>query len=49
LRNPTVATLHHLASALGVSYIEPVTDDEAWREAAKKTKRPITARPIVTE
>src|SRR6516165_9273200 len=36
LRNPTVVTLYHLASALGVSHVELVTpDDEARREAAK--------------
>lgn len=35
LRNPTVVTLYHLASVLGVSHVELVTDDEARREAAK--------------
>jgi transcriptional regulator with XRE-family HTH domain len=36
LRNPTVVTLYHLASALGVSHVELVMpDDEARREAAK--------------
>jgi transcriptional regulator with XRE-family HTH domain len=39
-RNPTVVTLYHLASALGVSPVELVTpDDEAPRETAKAPKR----------
>ena len=38
-RNPTVVTLFHLATALGVSHVELVTpDDEALREAAKPSK-----------
>jgi transcriptional regulator with XRE-family HTH domain len=39
LRDPTVVTLHHLASASGVSHVEFVTVDEARREAAKKRER----------
>lgn len=40
LRNPTVVTLYHLASALDVSHVELVRpDDEALREAAKPSKR----------
>jgi transcriptional regulator with XRE-family HTH domain len=40
LRNPTVVTLYHLASALGVSHVELVMpDDEALRESAKPPKR----------
>jgi transcriptional regulator with XRE-family HTH domain len=40
LRNPTVVTLYHLASALGVSPVDLVMpDDEARREAARATKR----------
>src|SRR5262245_18705128 len=36
LRNPTVVTLYHLASALGVSHVDLVVpDDEARREASK--------------
>jgi transcriptional regulator with XRE-family HTH domain len=36
-RNPTVVTLYHLATALGVSPVELVTpDDEAPREARKR-------------
>ncbi len=39
-RNPTVVTLYHLASALGVSHVELVTtDDEASRDVAKPSKR----------
>jgi transcriptional regulator with XRE-family HTH domain len=38
-RNPTVVTLYHLASALGVSPVEVVMpDDEAPRETAKAPK-----------
>jgi transcriptional regulator with XRE-family HTH domain len=40
LRNPTVVTLYHLASALGVSPVDLVMpDDGARREAARATKR----------
>ena len=40
LRNPTVVTLYHLASALGVSHVELVMpDDEALRKSAKPPKR----------
>lgn len=36
LRNPTIVTLYHLASALGISHVELVMpDDEARRETAK--------------
>lgn len=39
-RNPTVVTLYHLASALGVSHVELVKPDEvAEREAASIPKR----------
>jgi len=39
-RNPTVVTLFHLASALGVSHIDLVApDDEARNESAKAPKR----------
>jgi transcriptional regulator with XRE-family HTH domain len=39
-RNPTVVTLYHLASALGVSHVELVMpDDEALREAARPSNR----------
>ena len=39
-RNPTVVTLFHLASALGVNHIDLVTpDDEARNESAKAAKR----------
>ena len=39
-RNPTVVTLFHLASALGVSHVELVEPDEqALREGDKPTKR----------
>jgi transcriptional regulator with XRE-family HTH domain len=39
-RNPTVVTLYHLASALGVSHVELVKpDQQAMREAAKPMKR----------
>jgi len=39
-RNPTVVTLFHLASALGVSHNDLVTpDDEARNESAKAAKR----------
>jgi transcriptional regulator with XRE-family HTH domain len=38
-RNPTVVTLFHLATALGVSPVELVTpDDEAPRESARAPK-----------
>lgn len=40
LRNPTVVTLYHLASALGVSHVDLVTpDDEARRESTNASKR----------
>lgn len=40
LRNPTVVTLYHLATALGVSHVELVTpDEEALRQAAKPLRR----------
>ena len=40
LRNPTVVTLYHLASALGVSHVELVTpDDQSQRDTAKPVKR----------
>lgn len=40
LRNPTVVTLYHLASALGVSHVDLVVpDDEARRETANASKR----------
>ena len=39
-RNPTVVTLFHLASALGVSHVDLVQpDDEARGERAKSPKR----------
>jgi transcriptional regulator with XRE-family HTH domain len=39
-RNPTVVTLYHLATALGVSPVELVTpDDEAQQKDAKPGKR----------
>jgi transcriptional regulator with XRE-family HTH domain len=39
-RNPTVVTLYHLASALGLSHVELVMpDEEALREAAKPSSR----------
>ena len=39
-RNPTVVTLFHLASALGVSHIDLVTsDDDARSEDAKAPTR----------
>ncbi len=39
-RNPTVVTLFHLASALGVSHIDLVApDDEARNESPKAPKR----------
>jgi transcriptional regulator with XRE-family HTH domain len=39
-RNPTVVTLFHLASALGVDHVALVLpDDEAQRDAAKPAKR----------
>ncbi len=39
-RNPTIVTLYHLASALGVSHVELVApDDEARRDVAKPAKR----------
>lgn len=40
LRNPTVVTLYHLASALGVSHVELVMpDDESQRDLVKPAKR----------
>jgi len=36
-RNPTVITLYHLASALGVSHVELVIPDE---EALRETPKP---------
>jgi transcriptional regulator with XRE-family HTH domain len=39
-RNPTVVTLYHLASALGVSHVELVTpDNEARQDLANPRKR----------
>ena len=39
-RNPTVVTLFHLASALGISHIDLVLpDDESSNERAKAPKR----------
>jgi transcriptional regulator with XRE-family HTH domain len=39
-RNPTVVTLFHLASALGISHIDLVTPDgEAGNERPKTSKR----------
>ena len=39
-RNPTVVTLFHLASALGISHIDLVLpDEEARNERAKTPKR----------
>lgn len=39
-RNPTVVTLFHLSSALGVSHVDLVQpDDEARGERAKSPKR----------
>ena len=39
-RNPTVVTLYHLATALGVSAVDLVTpDDQARQESAKPPKR----------
>ena len=39
-RNPTVVTLFHLASALGISHIDLVLpDEEARNERAKAPKR----------
>jgi transcriptional regulator with XRE-family HTH domain len=39
-RNPTVVTLYHLATALGVSPVELVMpDDEVPRESARAPKR----------
>ena len=39
-RNPTVVTLFHLASALGVSHVDLVQpDDEARSERTKSPKR----------
>ncbi len=41
-RNPTVVTLFHLASALGVSHVDLVApDDDARSESAKVPKRKI--------
>jgi len=40
LRNPTIVTLHHIASALGVSHVDLVLpEDDARREDAKPPKR----------
>ncbi len=40
LRNPTIVTLYHIATALGVSHVDLVLpDDEASREDAKLPKR----------
>jgi transcriptional regulator with XRE-family HTH domain len=39
-RNPTVVTLYHLASALGVSHVELVMlDNEARQDSASPPKR----------
>lgn len=39
-RNPTVVTLYHLASALGVGHVELVMpDEEALRKTTKSSKR----------
>ena len=39
-RNPTVVTLYHIATALGVTPVELVTpDEEASRETARSPKR----------
>lgn len=38
-RNPTVVTLFHLASALGVSHVALVTPDEEADREAKKAQR----------
>lgn len=39
-RNPTIVTLYHLASALGVSHVDLVTPDEqARREMANAPER----------
>ena len=39
-RNPTVVTLYHIATALGVTPVELVTPvEEASRESAKSPKR----------
>jgi transcriptional regulator with XRE-family HTH domain len=44
-RNPTVVTLYHLASALGVSHVELVTpDNEARQDAANPRKRKTTKK-----
>jgi transcriptional regulator with XRE-family HTH domain len=40
LRNPTIVTLYHIATALGISHVDLVQpDDEARREDAKPPKR----------
>ena len=40
LRNPTIVTLYHIATALGVSHVDLVQpDDDARREDAKPPKR----------
>ena len=40
LRNPTIVTLYHIATALGVSHVDLVApDDVARREDAKLPKR----------
>jgi len=40
LRNPTIVTLHHIASALGVSHVDLVLpEDDVRREDAKPPKR----------
>ena len=45
-RNPTVVTLYHFASPLGVSPVELLTpDDEALREAAKPSKASKPSKP----
>jgi transcriptional regulator with XRE-family HTH domain len=39
-RNPTIVTLFHLASALGVSHVDLIQpDDEARAERTRTTKR----------
>lgn len=40
LRNPTIVTLYHIATALGVSHVDLIApDEEARREDAKLYKR----------
>lgn len=40
LRNPTIVTLYHIATALGVSHVDLIAPDEkAHREDAKVHKR----------